>query len=225
MHPITNTKNEGFTEETFKSYLLDTCKIHKQARRALAFALIVYDFEDHTIGKILKDEDYWMSLNSLSGHLLTVFFIDSKDSYYKRRRKHIRRERANPNSISMLTALGDYDTPLDLATRYLKRELESEYNIQTPLVMLFQTDGDEISDYLLVSLKEKRLEEAFLELKETVANAVTALSRIKPENYDNHREIFQQLRMEVGKGIFYNSVKRNLSPSILFGFIRMLSGH
>lgn len=225
MHPIVNTRHEGFSEDTFKNYLLDTCRTHKQSKRALAFALIVYDFEDHTIGKILRDEVYWTSLDSLSGHLLTVFFIDSKDSYYKRRQKSIRRERADPNSMLMMTAIGSSDTPPSLATKYLKRELKTEHDIQTPLVMLFQTDGDDITDHLLVSLKENRLEEAFIELKETIASAVTALSRIKPENYDNHKEIFQQVILEVGKDKFYRGFTKTLSASFIFGLIKVLASN
>ena len=44
-------------KENLLDEILDICKQHKEEKRALAFAFLIYDFKDAAIHKVLKDED------------------------------------------------------------------------------------------------------------------------------------------------------------------------
>ncbi|HOH71059.1 MAG TPA: hypothetical protein PK984_04040 [Paludibacteraceae bacterium] len=79
MVPIVINEKQQFDEEGFKDFFIQKCKQHKSEGRALAFAFIVYDFENHTITNILKDKNYWSALDKISGNMLSVFYINSQD--------------------------------------------------------------------------------------------------------------------------------------------------
>lgn len=133
MVPIVISEDKKFNEESFKEYLVDTCRKHKTEGRALAFAFIVYDFDNHTITQILKKEDYWNSLDKISGKTLSVFYINSQESYFQRRQQEIYqdelRQRENFSKkgyISFLVPLTLKSTPFDNAIGLIKEEFEVE---------------------------------------------------------------------------------------------------
>ena len=66
------TKDKEFGHEDFVDYLTDLCRQHKEQGRALAFAFLAYDFEDNTITQMLKNKDYWATLDKISGKYLSA---------------------------------------------------------------------------------------------------------------------------------------------------------
>lgn len=227
MVPIALKANKQFEkEEEFKEYLLNLCEQHKIQKKALAFAFIVYDFENQTMKQTLKNKDYWSSLDKISGKYLSVFYINSKDSYYRMRQEQIfneaiRQKETNykENCMNFLVPLRLEPTPLDNAIGFIKKEFEINDNLKHPFVLFFQTDGENISDSFVVSLKQEKLEEAFLELRDHIKNAVTSLSEVKEEYFDNHQEIFNLIRSGVENGKFYNLIKKKIVPTISIGTI------
>lgn len=188
--------------DKFKNYLLDICKKHKKEHRALAFAFIVYDFQDYTIQKIVGDKHYWQTLDKIAGEYLTIFYIDSDDSYYNKRR--LKLNKPNENSQTFLCGI---KTPFDGAIRFIKEEFQLDDNIKTPFVLFFQTDGKKLLDYFFITLKQEKLEDAFLELKAIIKNAADSVSKVLPENYKNYQEIFNLIRGGVENGQFWDFVK------------------
>ena len=73
-----NSKNEALSFNSFKDKMIEICNSHREKNKALAFAFILYDFENPQISKVLNDEEYWLALNKISGEYLSVFSINYK---------------------------------------------------------------------------------------------------------------------------------------------------
>jgi hypothetical protein len=236
MVPIVINKDNRFDEESFRKFLANIYKQHKSEGRALVFAFIVYDFDNHTITDIIKKKSYWNALDKISGKTLSIFYINSQDSYYKTRQEEIYQEELREKSINSQSGVRSFmvpiirkPTPTDNAIGYFKSEFELDDNIKTPFVMFFQIDNnDDISDSIIVGLKQDRLEEAFLELKNHIKNAVESLDKVLPENHTNHQEIFDLLKRGVASGSFYdfvnNKVKPKIRANIIITLVRLISG-
>ena len=218
MVPLIRTKDKEFEPEEFKEYLRNICAQHKAQNRALAFAFLAYDFEDYTITKILQDKSYWSALDRMSGSYLSILYLDTKDQYFKKRRKQIYRE-GNRNSgknhgyISYFVPF-HFGMQIDVVNERLRHEFNLESRIDTPFVIFFQTNGNDIIDFFIVQLKKDRLEEAFLELKMHIENAVDALKQIREGNRENHQEIFDQVRLSIEGGKFYEFIKTKIISKI-----------
>ena len=218
------TKDKEFGHEDFVDYLTDLCRQHKEQGRALAFAFLAYDFEDNTITQMLKNKDYWATLDKISGKYLSIFYLNTRDDYFKKRQRQIYNEekrKRNSNSskgyISFLVPLTMKPTPIDVVNNHLKEEFNIESQVDTPFVVFFQTDGEEIIDYFVVQLKKEKLEESFLELKKHIELATNSLSKITKNNFQNHQEIFNQVKLSIEGGQFYEFVKTKIVPRIKIG--------
>lgn len=235
MVPIVLTQEGSFDEEGFKNYLLNICKKHKQQQRALAFAFLVYDFEDNTIQQIIENKKYWSALDKISGHSLSVFYINSQDTYYTRRQREIYNEEIETQRRSvakgymqMMRPITLKATPLDESVCFLKKEFKLEENLRHPFVLFFQTDGEEIFDSFVVALKSEKLEDAFLELKRQIVAAVKAVSEVTPDNFKNHQEIFNLIKSGVKSGNTGHFIKTNVLSKngieLIFSFIKLIAG-
>lgn len=236
MVPIVVSKDQRFDDDSFKDYILKICKTHKNEQRALAFAFIVYDFDDYTITKILEDKKYWSVLDRLSEQYLSVFYVNSQDEYYTRRQQEIyyeekqrRAENARKGYISYFVPLSLRATPLDKTIELIKSDFQIDENINHPFVLFFQTQGDTIIDNFIISLKQERVEDAFLELKAHLKHAVEGIKKVTPDNFENHQEIFDLLKGEVKSGEFYDFVSKKviskLSIGTIISLVKTLAGH
>ena len=224
--------NGKFDADNFRDYLAQTCGQRRAEGRALAYAFIVYDFDNHTITDILGQKNYWSALDKGSGKVLSIFYIDSRDSYYEERQKQIhqdalRRVRSSSSKmLSYLTPVAMEPTPTDNAIGLIKSTFEIDKNIKTPFVIFFQIDNNgDITDSFIVGLKQDRLEDAFLELKNHIRNAVESLNDLLPENYGNHQEIFTLIKQGVEGGKFNDFVSKVVKSklgaieTIVFSFV------
>jgi hypothetical protein len=236
MVPIVINENQQFDEESFKDFLVQTCRQHKLEGIALAFAFIVYDFDNHTITDILEKKNYLNTIDKISGKTLSVFYINSQDSYYKKRQEQIyqdelrqRDRNSQSGTISFLFPITRKPTPTDNAIDFVKSEFELDENIKTPFVLFFQIDSDDnISDSFIVGLKKDKLEEAFLELRDHIKNAVESVDKVLPENYSNDQEIFNLIKCGVKSGKFYDfmneKVKLKLGIGTIISLVKLIAG-
>lgn len=235
MVPIAITSDKQFDEEGFRNYLTDLCRKHKKEKRALAFAFLVYDFEDNTIQQILENPKYWTALDKISGRFLSVFYINSQDNYYKKRQKQIfTEEKRQQQSVSQkgymqfLTPITLKATPLEKSIYFLKKEFGLDDNLKHPFILFFQTDGEELLDYFVVALQQEKLEEAFLELKSQIKTAVDSVSKVTPDNFKNHKEIFNLIKLRVEGENSRNFIKTKVISKIGIGsiisFVKFLTG-
>lgn len=216
-----NTDNEGCSFSSFSDKMIEICNSHKQDNRALAFAFILYDFENPQISKVLKDEDYWLALNSISGAYLTVFSLNFKP---KINMKH--RQVSGSQGMQMLTSLSIFENPSVgtniLIDRYFGEGIEVEY----PAILFFQVDNDSVIDSLLIELSEKEeIQKAFWELRNYISSSVNALKKITPENRKNSREIFDCLERNVKSTRNFKNARRMIrrAGSVL-GLVSSIKG-
>lgn len=235
MVPIAITQNGNFDEAGFRKYLLELCQEHREKGRALAFAFLAYDFDNHTVQQIIDSKVYWTALDSISGHYLSIFYINTQDSYFKKRQREIyneeiraQRRAAKNGYIQLMRPITLKSTPLDKSVDFLKKELSLDESLRTPFILFFQIDGDDIIDSLVISLKEEKLEEAFLELKRNIGAAVEAVSRVTADNFGNRQEIFDLIKSEINSTALFHFAKTEVASKIGIGtiisLIRLLGG-
>ena len=221
--PIVLNKDGSFNSDSFVYYMTNLIKQLKEEKLALAFAFLVFDFSNYTINQILKNEDYWNSLHVISGRYLSIFYINSQSSFYMQKKVDLYLETVegreligNDASPFFKSSIYKEPTPEDNALAFVKDKFKVNNDINLPFVIFFQTNEDQITDSFIVGLKEDRLEEAFLELKFHIENAVKAISEVKSEYYGNHQEIFNLLKNGIEGGKFNKFIKKNVTSHIDF---------
>lgn len=218
-----NSNNKGHSLQSFKEEMIQICNQHRNEKRALAFAFILYDFENPHLCKVLNDNEYWLSLNEISGEYITVFSLN-----YKEPKKTIQRKQRQSNSFGGFEFLTNIHTNLnpskgtnELISKYFGDKIQVKY----PAVLFFQVDNESVIDSLLIELKEELIEPAFLELKDYFKSSVEALKNVLPENRGNTIEIFDCLERNVESTRSIRKVKRVFkNAGNLIGLISSIKG-
>jgi hypothetical protein len=189
------------------------CNRHRDNGKALAFSFILYDFTNPHLVKILKDQDYWLALNKISGEYLTVFSLHYE---FKRKRR--------PNIAPMLLSLPIDWNPSEGTNKLIKNYF-GNISVRYPAILFFQVNDNSVIDSLLIELKEEEIEKAFLELKGYIKSAVDALKGISAGNRQNYREVFDCLERKVESAQANKKIKRILKDSgNIIGLISSIKG-
>lgn len=179
------------SNDAFSQSIIDICEQHRKGKRALAFAFILYDFENPQIFKILEDRNYWNALNAISGQYLSIYYIHSRENTFGQDLAVINER--EQRGLYPIEGKNNLSTVLPM----LKNYLALNEDVKIPSILFFQVEGPLISDYFLIELFEEKIEESFLELKSYIESAVYRLKMIEPENYDNFQPIFESLKKSV----------------------------
>jgi hypothetical protein len=207
MIPIAYNNEKVFgDEDEFKKYLLNTCSDHRASGRALAFAFIVYDHNNPHISKLLKDQDYWENLNFLSGKYLSVFYFDKP-----KRKQPAYRPSGGRLTFGYMTTCGTISSP-QTVNEFIKRTFHIKSSVREPFVIFFQVEADCISQSFIVELQQERVEDAFLELKNHIKNAVESIENVQPEHSED--TVYSLIESNVQTGKFINFVKGKLYKPI-----------
>lgn len=198
-----NTKKEGLDLETFEQRMITICNQHRDDKKALAFAFILYDFENPNIRKVLNDNDYWEALNQISGNYLSVFSLN-----YKEKEIPTSYDKTNFNGLQMLTSIPTRYNPSIGTNQLIKKYFGDIDSINYPAILFFQIDNNSVIDSILLDLNEQQIESSYLELKEVIKAAVNALKNITLENEQNYIEIFNCLENEVKSNHKLRKIKR-----------------
>jgi len=153
-----NSEDEGLDFNSFREKLIEICNSHRDANKALAFAFILYDFEDPQIHKVLNDKQYWLALNKISGEYLSVFSVNYKEEGMKK--------------TAFLTSFNYDDNPSTASNKLIEDYFGKGIEVNYPAILFFQVNEEKVIDALLVELREERIEEAFLELKQNIKTTV-----------------------------------------------------
>lgn len=173
-----NSEDKGLDYNSLREKLIEICNSHREKNKALAFAFLLYDFENPQISKVLNDNEYWLALNKLSGEYLSVFSINYKS------------EDEEMEKTAELTTYSYNDNPSIATNKLVEDYFGENIKITYPAILFFQVTEEEVIDSLLIELREERIEEAFLELKQNVKAVVDVLKKIHKENSRNFKEIF-----------------------------------
>lgn len=65
----------GYGLKSFMARFDEICRTHLRERRAKCFAFIFYDFTNHAIRAILKDQGVFAKIDRLAGDQLSVFYL------------------------------------------------------------------------------------------------------------------------------------------------------
>ena len=207
MVPLKVFQNGSIHELSFDNFtggIVELCEQHREQNRALAFAFLIYDFRNPQIIKVLEDVDYWNALNSISGNLLSIYYINSHEKKFAEdlaEASDIERRAMHPITTGK---------PFSNLLPMLKNYLSLDDNVKLPSILFFQVDGSLISDYFLVELAEESIEKSFIELKNYIVVAVERLRKIDPENYNNSQPIFESLKQGVESTKFRTVLFRNV---------------
>lgn len=219
MHPIKLNNGTELSQQDFTKYLLNLCENQRKDGQALVFAFLVYDFENNTICEILEHRNYWLALDKISGKFLSIFYINSNDDYFHRKQNEIRKEEekkqrhfSDKGYLSDLIPIQIKETPLEKTIKFLKKTFGISDYIKHPFIIFFQIADEKIIGSFVVTLKEERLEESFLELKNIIKNATDSLSTLKPENLTNYQSIFNIIEDGVKNGELVKFVKTKIIP-------------
>jgi hypothetical protein len=185
---LRNGEIEELRSDSVYETILNICNQHKEEQRALAFAFIVHNYSSPQLNKVLADEDYWQSLDKISGHLLTVFYLPSHAlNFGENLLGSTEGEKRAMHELSV-------DGSRNLIIPMIKNYLQYDQPIRLPTILFFQTNGHYIQDFFFVELSEEKIEDSFIELKTYISGAVNELKKVKPEYYANSQEIFELLK-------------------------------
>jgi hypothetical protein len=198
MVPLACKPGKAFDENEFRNHIIELCRLHHEQRRALAFAFLVYDFSNHAIKEVLENKNYWSSLDIIAGKYLSIFYIDSRDEYFNRRKMEIyfencRHRYGNSNGSNMLGYLVPLKPPLspiENTINILKKELNIQNHVSTPFIVFFQVIDSTIIDTFVIMLKKEIIEESLNEIKQLIQDAVDGVKSVSPENIENYEQIF-----------------------------------
>jgi hypothetical protein len=191
--------------------ILSICERHQDEDRAMAFAFILFDFDNPQISSVLSDFKYWKALDKISGQYLSVFHLHTTDKFFAddlRRFDGIVFKELHNTGISSS----------DLAK--LKFFIEPSEDIKLPSILFFQTNGKTVIDYFMVELKEETIEKSFLEIKDYIKAAVDSLSRVTDANRENRQPIFDLIESNVKAA----QMKKNFNRKIKSFPLNMIIG-
>jgi len=200
MFPI-HIRNSGTGEQItireFSQNFKKICAEHQEAGRASSFALIVHDFKNPQVTKVLSDNEYFNALNEISGNDLTVFYLELTSTH------------SQQFGNNFTTEMNDF----------LFNEFDVESKVKTPAILFFQVKNKEIIDYFFCSLKENTIEKSFLELEGLLKKVSSIMETVSPENRKNYEQIFNLIRMEVDSADTIEMIKTGTGKIYKFGKI------
>ena len=200
-------KNEKALRKDFLSF----CELQKLNRRALIFAIVLFDRKNAQINKVFKDEDYWFALNEISAEILTVFHIFYKES----NSKYLSSTEEPKRLLYPVEIEGDLKD-------WLSKGLGVNADINIPCVLFFQVQEEKILDTFFIELVEEKVEEAFIELKVYFESAIQSLSQVKEEYTENRMEIFELVKRSIRSTKTFRSIKK-YKPSSNSYFWKLIS--
>ena len=91
--------------------------------------------------------------------------------------------------------------------KFLDQRFGVELSKEKPSILLFQMNGEEVSNPCLIEVQATTVEEAFNEIRDTLLDAVDSLRNIQPEFRGNTREIFTQLKQRLDQRKMFLTIK------------------
>ena len=189
--------DEQITISEFPQNFKKICAEHQEKDKASSFALIIHDFKNPHLTKVLNDKEYFNALNEISGHDLTIFYLELTSAY---------EQRSKNNFVAEMN-------------KFLFEEFDTKHKLKTPAILFFQVKNKEIIDYFFCSLKEKTVEKSFLELEGLVKKVSSIMENISSENRRNYEEIFYLIKEEIGSEKTIDIIKSTAGKMYKFGKI------
>jgi hypothetical protein len=138
----------------------------------LLFAVAIYDFKHAEIIKVLKDDEYWESLNRIAGSRIMAFSF------------HCPASQSNKSSPPR--------AGFDLKVKSLLSEhFGVVEDMPMPAILFFQIDQSEVIAYCFAKVAGETIEETFRDARSILETASLAIADVVPKNFGNRWEIFK----------------------------------
>lgn len=201
MHQIKTSDGKFDGVQSIEEYIIRIGKEHKTEKRALAFAFIVYDFDNPHIDEMLAKSSYYNALDYISGKTLTVFYINSSYLNYQSEKAK------ESNKMNFEFGVQKIDAPANVSPKYIAEKLINKDSLPSPSIMFFRISDNTVSEYTIAHLRENEIEKGFNELLKIIKTAVDSLSQVKEEYRDNEKEIFSLLKQSIESSEFWKTAK------------------
>lgn len=186
---VKNVSAESYDYATFYNHFAEICMEHQASSKALAFAFILYDFQDSALSHILQNQIYWRALDVLTGEYLTVYSIN-----YTEKKRTRKRPGSIDTTMKRMVKINYDHNPSYGSFELLEKYFDVGIDIHFPALLLFQVKDGNVLTYSIVQLDEKEIEKAFEELKEYLQRITMILKKITDENKGNLKEIFDLIK-------------------------------
>ena len=203
MYDLILENNESGDSSKIDKYILSVCEKYHKEKRALVFAFIISDLESPHVNKVLRDGDYIDALHSISGDVMTIFYLHSyfvNDLLVKKK---------NSNVMWLELGVEPIDAPRTIQPKQIAEMLVGEKISKTPSVLFFQVIDNAVSDYFIASLEEENIEGGFIELKKIIKIGVNSLIDVYEESSGNYSEVFNLLKTSVEASYFWRKSDRS----------------
>ncbi|MEF3078714.1 hypothetical protein [Winogradskyella poriferorum] len=199
MHQIQNNQGEFSSISNLIEYIMKTCANHFKEKRALAFALIVYDFEDPQVIEILQNQKYFDALDYISGDKLTVFYINSQYLDYQSK------VASESNLMHIELGVQKIGGPVNVSPKIIAENLINKENLPSPSVLFFTVSENVITNFTIAQLRHQEVEKGFIELKEIIKNGVGSLDKVQDDYKENKPEIFNLIKGSIEASEFWKN--------------------
>jgi len=199
MHQIQNNQGQFSGINELTEYIMETCANHFKEKRALAFALIVYDFEDPQVMEILQNQKYFDALDYISGNKLTVFYIHSQYLDYQSK------VATESNLMHIELGVQKINGPVNASPKFIAENLINKKNLPSPSVLFFTVSENVITNFTIAQLRHQEVEKGFIELKVIIKKGVESLSKVQEDYHENKPEIFNLIKDSIEASEFWKN--------------------
>ena len=150
------------------------------------FGVIIYTDSHPNVKKVLRDEDYWIALDEISGPKWAVFSVRAHPGGWEI-------PRMPEGMIGMLTQVWKEPS----ANRELLSAFELEDTKELPAVVVFVLNGDELHR-TVIPLDDSTSDAAVSSIKSAFTEVADALASLDPEALGDSHTVFGAVNRKLG---------------------------
>ncbi|GLP99971.1 hypothetical protein GCM10007891_18250 [Methylophaga thalassica] len=175
---------------------------------AQLFGVLLYTDQHPNIKKVLRDEDYWLSFNELTGDRFCVFSVKPAKGKYE--------DSTSPRGGFFGMMVRIWKEPAENKKLIELFELEDTKNI--PMLLLFTEIKGE---FLKIELRldDSSQDTAYSSIKEQLEFSCNALSQIKEENLKNTSGLYSALSLHQNDRLKWKLLTKSVD---LYSYIKGL---
>ncbi len=169
----------------------------KNPKIVKVFGTIVYSDAHAHIKKVLRDEDYWKSLDKISGDRWAILAARALQGRWEIRGG------GHPGSLGMMVQV--WIEPEE------NKKLIEALGLETtekPIFVVFTRLNNEETLHSVIELYDTSIEKAYQRIKKIVQDITESIERIDQENISDYESVFNAVNMTVQRIKTIDTLKR-----------------
>jgi hypothetical protein len=204
MIPIVRHQNEDLNYSSFLNFLKASASDAYEKKQVYCNCLLLFDETHPEVVKLLRDREYYASLNSISGRWINIFHAG------------VRLGRKEGN-----LTLDHREAPYKEVISNLREEFLVNQNPKNPLVFFFYVKDNEIPEVVVYKISDGSYTEIYREVSSLIERMRDQICKIEKENYENYEVIFDLQKTCIESITTIRAVK-NLRKIPIIGFLGMI---